>query len=290
MVTPPEKSSQFPRVTPLGWSLPVGIGILMIGAAVTAMDSRDGLHPEIERTIETLHVAPAAQAPLGIELVAVTDLQKSCDPVVETQALATAVIELDILAPCDPGRSVEVSHDGLRVSAILDDVGRAVITMPALRAAPNYLIDVAGREPVLGTGDTLDFPAYSRTVLLAAPDTGFELHAYEGAAKFGDAGHVQPGQPYDPVRALVGAGGFLAKVGTPSLMGSRVAQVYTAPEGTDADLSLEAEVTEANCGRHISALTIRPKADGPPKVTPWNLSMPDCDSLGEIILLGTIGH
>jgi hypothetical protein len=126
--------------------------------------------------------------------------------------------------------------------------------------------------------------------LVAAPDTGFELHAFEGSAKFGDVGHVQPGQPYDPVRALVGAGGFLAKAGTPSLIDSLVAQIYTVPDGTDVDISLEAEVTEANCGREISALTILPSKIGAPTSTPWQVKMPSCDAVGEVVLLGQVSE
>lgn len=264
-------------------------GLGLAAALLWPIEREEPLPEEIERAAKAIYVPPSVTKALQPPVLSVVSLQKgTCVPDVQAFALATAVVELEIRATCDAGQRVDIQHDGLRIAAILDDFGNAILTLPALSAAPVYAITVQGREAVQIDGTPLDFAGYRRAVLLAAPEAGFELHAYEAGATFGEAGHVWSELPYDPIRALVGRGGFLARAGTPSLMGSKIAQIYTVPSDTDVAVSLEAVVTEANCGRDIEALTIRPTADGHPVMTPWQVAMPDCEAIGEVIILGDL--
>jgi hypothetical protein len=67
-----------------------------------------------------------------------------------------------------------------------------------------------------------------------------------------------------------------------------MAEVYTFPTGTTSldgsiALSVEAEITDANCGRAIAAQSIR--IDPLSEPTAIDLNMPECSAVGEFLVL-----
>ena len=69
-----------------------------------------------------------------------------------------------------------------------------------------------------------------------------------------------------------------------------MAQVYTFPsamaeESGNVELSVEIEVTNSNCGLEIEAQALQVKAGAQPKVQTLDLTMPDCDAVGDFLVL-----
>ena len=85
-------------------------------------------------------------------------------------------------------------------------------------------------------------------------------------------------------------GGFITQLGASSLEGGRIAEVYTFPadprrrDGV-VRLSIETEVTAYNCGKDIAGETIQRQADGKMNSVTVTLAVPDCDAIGEFLVL-----
>lgn len=120
---------------------------------------------------------------------------------------------------------------------------------------------------------------------------GFQLHALEFGASYEDEGHVWSGAPKAPGRSLRGEGGFLTRLGDPSVGG--VAEVYSYPVGLMDEegavaLTVEAEVTSRNCGTDIAGQVMQRRADGGMAIRDVAFSVPGCDAVGDILVLKNI--
>ena len=63
-----------------------------------------------------------------------------------------------------------------------------------------------------------------------------------------------------------------------------LAEVYTYPEAGKTEVVVEAEVTEATCGREMLGETIL-SSRGAIEVQELTLAMPDCLAMGDILVL-----
>ena len=123
--------------------------------------------------------------------------------------------------------------------------------------------------------------AFSGVVGLA--DDTFQLHAFEKGAGYGQPGDVWSGAPVSP------DGGYLVSLGDPGLDIPMLAEVYTFPTDIPADLTIEATVTETTCGRELLGEVLQAQA-GKVTVNELTLAMPDCDALGDILVLKNPGR
>ena len=69
-----------------------------------------------------------------------------------------------------------------------------------------------------------------------------------------------------------------------------MAEVYTFPTGVaqqsgNVELTVEAEVTQANCGRDITAQSLEVTGSAPLRVRDLELAMPVCDAVGDFLVL-----
>ena len=83
---------------------------------------------------------------------------------------------------------------------------------------------------------------------------------------------------------------YLLRLGDSSLEDGHLAEVYTFPPGTalkegDIALSLETEVTDANCGRDIEAQSLQKSGLERMTARELVLSMPACSAVGEYLVL-----
>lgn len=53
-------------------------------------------------------------------------------------------------------------------------------------------------------------------------------------------------------------------------------------------LSIEAEVTAGNCGQDISAQAIELRRDGTLRTRELSLAVPDCDGVGDFLVLNNL--
>ena len=117
-----------------------------------------------------------------------------------------------------------------------------------------------------------------------------QIHALEFGSEYGEDGHVWADSARDQSSASLGEGGFLSVLGNPDIDNAYVAEVYTFPTDVakrsgEVVLSVEAEVTASNCGRDVEAQSLQISAGGPLKTQDLVLSMPDCNTVGDFLVL-----
>ena len=93
--------------------------------------------------------------------------------------------------------------------------------------------------------------------------------------------------------AVLGEGGYMTRNGDIEASEPLMAEVYSFPvakagqEG-DVALSVEAEVSEANCGLEIEAQALELRGDDPVKTQNLTLAVPDCDAVGNFLVLNNL--
>jgi hypothetical protein len=112
----------------------------------------------------------------------------------------------------------------------------------------------------------------------------------EFGATYGESGHIWMDNAGSVDRALSGEGGFLTLLGDATVPDPMLAQVYTFPRDTlDASgsvrLTIEAPVTEQNCGLNTMARTLELGEDGRVSVIELTFTLPGCDAVGDYLVL-----
>ena len=210
-----------------------------------------------------------------------------CRAELATLEKPAGMIGLTITAPCWPSSPVQIRHSGLEISETLDAQGRLSVDLPALSA--NARIEVAYPDNTFGHA-ALELPEVETLYRVALAWEGAQiltLHALELGAIYGERGHIYAGHPGTPDRVIRGVGGFMTRLGDGT---GGVAEIYTYPREDVRTrgvvrLSAEAEVTSETCGQAAQARAIQTDALGGLQSSEVLLSMPDCEALGEIVLL-----
>ncbi len=214
----------------------------------------------------------------------------ACDIVATAAPRAAAMVRLTVTAPCRADARITVRHESLLYSARLDGLGTYSADVPALVADAAFKVTfpdggvAEARTAVPLAAET------ERVALLYNGKTGLQIHALEFGADYGDPGHVWKGNAGTADAALKLGGGYLTALGDTALELPFMAEIYTLPaDATMRDgvvrLSVEAEVTEDNCGRDIAGQTLQKGAGGAMTPVSLTLSMPGCDAVGEFLVL-----
>jgi hypothetical protein len=216
---------------------------------------------------------------------------RDCPAELSLTKVPGGLILVDFSAPCAGAARLEIAHAGLRFSDRADPDGGYQVLVPVMGRDAEVAIRAPGG---VSAAARLDVPADALLPQVALQWTGapgMSLHARENGAGYDDPGHVWAGAPRDVLSAVRGQGGFLTELGDPSLPRPRMAQVYTfapATAGTRADITVEADVTETNCGRDIAAELVEQRRGGT-VATPLAVSVPGCGAAGGILVLKKIG-
>lgn len=213
----------------------------------------------------------------------------SCDPEMTATAVDAAMVDLRVTASCLPNARVTLHHNGMMISGLTDDSGTAQMRAPALSPDALFIASFENGAGAVARAQIADFDAYERVVLQWRGEAGFQIHALEYGADYGEAGHIWRDAPGSVARTLNGEGGFMEILGAADLPDSLRAEVYTFPAGTARDgevvLTAEAVVTQANCNRDIEGQAIEVGADRALKVQDLTLTVPSCEVAGDILLL-----
>ncbi len=214
----------------------------------------------------------------------------ACDVILSASAQTAGMVRLMLTAPCAADERLTVRHEGLIFSDETDALGMYTVDVPALSIDASFSVTLASGETAETAVDVPEAMRTERVVLQYNGDNGLQIHALEFGADYGDAGHIWSGNPGSVEAATRTGGGFLTMLGDRSQPDAFLAEVYTLPEdarGQDGvvRLSVEAEVTAANCNRDIAGQTIQRTAAGGMRPVSLTLSMPDCDAAGEFLVL-----
>ncbi len=208
---------------------------------------------------------------------------ESCTPAISLTAGPQAVITVSITAPCRAGERVVLRHAGLALAEKLSPQGTLVLDVPALQSAGDVSVLFPDAEMLRDTISMPDVAGIHRFAVQWMADDAFQLHAFENGADYGQPGDVWADAPVSP------NGGFLISLGDPGLDLPMLAQVYTYPAAVKADVVIESAVTEATCGRELLGEVLESKA-GAVTSTELTLAMPECDALGDILVLKNPGQ
>lgn len=217
----------------------------------------------------------------------------SCEITMSADATIAALVNIELHAPCMANTRVTLHHNGLMISEMTDDQGELFVTIPALTEAAVFMADLGGGKTASTTTSVPSLRFFDRALVQWKGNAGLRLHAMEFGAGFDDEGHVWEEHAGSLEKTVHGQGGFLTQMGDPTLPESLQAQVYTYPSGTSARtgdilFEIEAEVTKANCGRQINAQSLQVSEAGKPRVQDLELSMPNCDAVGDFLVLKNV--
>ncbi|MEM1021926.1 MAG: hypothetical protein AAGJ09_15690, partial [Pseudomonadota bacterium] len=218
----------------------------------------------------------------------------SCDPTLAARVRDAALVELSVTAACAGEADFTIHHEGMMFSGRTSSSGEATIIAPALSESAVFIAAFDGGLGAVAEADVPAMGEYDRIVLQWRGEGGFEIHAMEYGANYGEDGHVWHDAPRSASSAATGEGGFLMMLGDGRVTAPRFAQVYTfptnsAPKPGRIALSVEAEITPANCSTNVEAQTLERHAAGAGvKIVDLMLSVPTCDTIGDYLVLKNI--
>lgn len=219
----------------------------------------------------------------------------SCELSLTATAAAGGTAFLRVSAPCRAGEVVSLTHGALRGDYRLSPSGEVMARFPAFSDPADYAVltqdGSAARTAVPVPGAS----GFDRMISMWAGADRLSIHAYEFGADFGDEGHVWRDAPSAGAVADTGRGGFLLEIGDPDLPDAARAEVYSFPAAESARtgavrIELEAEITEATCGRDLRARTLQIGTDLPGAPVDIALSMPGCDQTGGFLQLKNLAQ
>ena len=250
---------------------------LLLASAEPAQPPAEAAPVLAAATPETALPLPEAQP----ELPAQTAGTDTCPVTLDIAVQPGAVLGLTLLAPCQPNARVVLRHEGLVVTGLTTATGALFTTLPAMAATARVEADFGNNTAVATMADVPEALAFRRFGVQWQSDDTFQLNAYENGAEWGKAGHLTalaPGEISDK-------GGFLQVFGDPSAPMPLLAEVYTFPaQDAAVEVEIEAAVTEKTCGRELIGETIT-VAQGDVVLTDLTLAMPDCDAIGDFLVL-----
>lgn len=213
-----------------------------------------------------------------------------CKQTLEARPVAAAMVNLSLRAPCMANERFTLHHNGMMFTGVTDADGNSRLTVPALSQQAVFIVAFAHGDGAVATADVTSLEYYDRMVVQWKGHSGLQLHALEYGADYGQEGHVWAGAARDLSVAAKGEGGFVTRLGEADLPEALLAEVYTFPSGTAARegnvaVSVEAEVTDRNCGLDVEAQSIQISRAGRPIVQDLVLAIPDCNAIGDFLVL-----
>ncbi|NRB18277.1 MAG: hypothetical protein HRU33_12070 [Rhodobacteraceae bacterium] len=239
------------------------------------------------RLTSTVNIEPADLI-RGDQLPVMAFSQKiNCVVSAQARAEPQALVALTFWAPCNSSERVTVHHSGLMFTATTDGDGRLSMQVPALAENAIFIIELASGAGAVASTKVTDLDEIDRVALQWTGHSGFEIHAREFGADYGQGGHVWSGS------ADSGRTSQVLRLGDGQQLLPRMVEVYSfARNMTDANgtvaLSIEAEVSANNCGREISAQTLEIRGGQGLRTRDLVLSMPNCNAIGDFLVLNNL--
>lgn len=244
---------------------------------------------QLAATNEAVMLPPAAKAPLPAAVLGIAEpvapaaiAADPCPVTLDLMADPGAMIGLTLIAPCHAGERVVLNHAGLAVTVMTTATGSIFLALPALETDAVVEARFADGTKASATVTVADLSALRRFGVQWQGDDAFQVYGMERDTTISAA---NPGTA--PAVDLPLTGGFLSRLGDASAKSPLLAEIYTYPATTPADVVVEAAVTPATCGREILGETLASVA-GSVTVTDLSLAMPECDAVGDFLVLNNL--
>lgn len=213
------------------------------------------------------------------------DRTVGCAPRLEVTPAPAATLRIDLLTPCAANQPVILRHGPLFAEVATDANGAFQTRLPALESPAVVHAALPGLD-LTATADMPEYAAFHHVILHWTGAQILELNAYEFGASDWEAGHVWPGAPKSPERALQGRG-FLTSLGRPGAHGF---QIYSVPLQDLPDtgvirLAVDAEIQPDTCGRDLTATAYQTGPLGRLSRSDIRVTLPDCDRVGDVLRL-----
>jgi hypothetical protein len=243
-------------------------------------DDADAAVPQSEAPITP--IAPVTTTPAPATEIA----SAACPVTMKIAAAPQAMIGISIVAPCAKDARVVIEHAGLAITGQTDDAGSLFLSLPALAVDATITAYVDDADAITESLRIPGMMTLRRFGVQWQNKDAFQLHAFENGANYEDPGHISASDPHTPLTGAPPAGGYVTLLGDNGVVLPMQAEIYTFPAGgtAAADVLVEAAVTEATCGRTLQGETIMTLA-GKASATELTLAMPDCDAVGDILVL-----
>ena len=240
-------------------------------------------------------LAQATEATTSMTDQALSPFGLPCGLSVSTTAGEGAIVALDIMDPCQPHSRVVIEHSGLNLTGRTDVMGLLTMDVPAFENPAFFTVRMPDGDSESSLALVPDLDSYYRVGLQWNENRALELHAMEFGATYGDPGHIWLNHAGSVDRAVAGEGGFVMQVGDAGVENPMLAQIYSFPRDTLDDagnvrLTIEAPVTEANCGQDTLARTLELEEDGRVSVIELTFTLPGCDAVGDYLVLQNLLH
>ncbi|NDV98479.1 translocase [Yangia sp. PrR002] len=240
-----------------------------------------------------LHLAAAVTEPAlsAPSLPEETSLEAAdCSVTMSARTGAGAIVALDIDAPCYASERVTIHHNGLMFTEVTQPDGTLRVKVPALAEHALFIASFANGDGQTAIAEVPALPFYDRVVLQWRGDSGLMLHANEFGARDADQGHIWAAAAGDLTRTAQGEGGFMTRLGDAESPDPLIAEVYTFPAAAAKKagavaLTIEAEITGANCGQQIEAQTLERRLGDKLRARDLTLAIPDCSTTGDFLVL-----
>jgi len=229
---------------------------------------------------------PAAPATTRAEPgPAKTTSQTHCHLSARATSAPNATARLRVSAPCHSGQTVAIHHNGLSFTDETDKNGQLDVTIPALSEFAIFLVSFEDQKGTVATTHVTDILAFDRVALQWRGTSAMQIHALEFGASYGQDGHVWSDTTTSGI-------GNVVRLGSGSTPQSENVEIYSFPARTVeksgfVELSVETEVTDANCGQdlQVQSLELRSQILRSRETI---LSIPDCSASGDFLVLNNL--
>ena len=217
-------------------------------------------------------------------------IRSGCPVSATAQPLPGAMVSVEVKAACFAGQIVTITHQSIVFDEKLSDDGKLSVVIPALKSDAEFSISFENGKSATASTSVPTIALYDRVLIQGVGETGIQIHAREFGASYGDDGHVWSGAPRDASAVNDGVGGFMTVLGQPGDKDHLVSEIYTYPVAVSravgaVDLSIETEVTAANCGMTVSATAVKVFRGGLPEVSDLSIDVPSCEAVGDFLVL-----
>lgn len=214
-----------------------------------------------------------------------------CAVTATAKAVAGAMVDFHVSAPCQGNARLVVHHHGMTFTAVTDPEGEFEVQVPALAERAVLIAAFDNGTGAVATARVTDIGDYDRVALQWSGRAGFQIHAREFGAGYDDAGHIWSGAA--PQADGDHTSGSVLRLGVADTLSPLLAEVYSFPiaradRSGDIALTVEAEVTAENCGRDISAQLLQRQGGDKLRTRELDLAVPGCGAMGDFLVLNNL--